>query len=190
MVPVFGRRGPDGDLTLAKISLDPMHRSCFLAWHGQREHGDGGSGGYSGGCGPSAGHRKEGILCEVSKPPFTPEVTSRKASCSLDDFLVVEMFINEGSYSTSDGQVESEDSAAFRPQEHHYSWSMRALSMFTSCIVVQLAFGHRHSVQSYSSALPNILYLESNPALRSEYNLWEREGLLCTPLSVTLNLIV
>ena len=113
-----------------------MHRSCFLAWHGQREHGGGGSGGYSGGYGPPAGHRKEGILCEVSKPPFTPEVTSRKALCSLDDFLVVEMFINEGSYSTSDGQVESEDSAAFLHQEtplfsvnqrllrclHHASW--------------------------------------------------------------------
>ena len=32
------------------------------------------------------------ILYEVSKPPFTPEVTSRKASSSLDDFLVVEVF--------------------------------------------------------------------------------------------------
>ena len=64
------------------------------------------------------------IPCEVSKPPLTPEVTSRKALCSLDDFLEVEMFINEGSYpATSDGQVESEDSAAFRPQEHHCSWS-------------------------------------------------------------------
>ena len=46
MAPVFGRRGPDGDLTLAKISLDSMHQSCFLAWHGQSEDGGGYSGGY------------------------------------------------------------------------------------------------------------------------------------------------
>ena len=64
------------------------------------------------------------ILCEVSKPPLslTPEVTSRETPCLLDDLLVEEMFINEGSYpATSDGQAELEDSAAIRPQEHHCS---------------------------------------------------------------------
>jgi len=34
----------------------------------------------------------DSILCEVSKPLFTQEVTSRKGPCSLDDFLVVEVF--------------------------------------------------------------------------------------------------
>ena len=46
-----------------------------------------------------------------------PEVTSTKNSCSLDNFLVVEMFINEGLWPTPVGQVESECSSEFRPQE-------------------------------------------------------------------------
>ena len=60
------------------------------------------------------------VTCKVSNPPFTdltPEVTSTKSPYSLDDFLVVEMFINEGSWPTSVGQVESEGPAAFRSQE-------------------------------------------------------------------------
>ena len=81
---------------------------------------------------------------------------------SLDDFLVVEMLINEGSYpAASDGQVESEDSAAFRPQENTIVLGQRrAFLMFTSCIVVQPASDRRHSVQFYFGAFPNILYLE------------------------------
>jgi len=30
---------PDGDFTLAKVSSDPLHQSCLLAWDGQSEYG-------------------------------------------------------------------------------------------------------------------------------------------------------
>ena len=49
----------------------------------------------------------------LPSPILPPEVTSTKNSCSLDDFLVVEMFINEGSWPTPVGRVESKSSAAF-----------------------------------------------------------------------------
>ena len=51
-----------------------------------------------------------------------PRSDIEETPCSLDNLLVEEMFINEGSYpATSDGQAELEDSAAIRPQEHHCS---------------------------------------------------------------------
>ena len=62
------------------------------------------------------------IPCEVLKPPLHPRSDIEETPCSLDNLLVEEMFINEGSYPASlEGQVESEDSAATRPQEHHCS---------------------------------------------------------------------
>ena len=73
-----------------------MHRQYPRARHGHSGYG----GGYGGGYGPLAGHWKEDVTCKVSDFTFTsltPEVTSTKNTCSLDDFLVVEMFINEGS---------------------------------------------------------------------------------------------
>jgi len=93
-----------------------MHQSCFCVRHDHSGYG----GGYGGGYGPLAGHWKEDVTCKVSNLPFTnltPEVTSTKSPYSLDDFLVVEMFINEGSWPAPVGQVGSEGSAAFRPQE-------------------------------------------------------------------------
>ena len=64
----------------------------------------------------------DSIPCEVSKPPIYPRSDIEETPCSLDDLLAEEMFIYEGSYpATSDGQAELEDSAAIRPQEHHYS---------------------------------------------------------------------
>jgi len=89
-----------------------MHWPCPRVHHGHS--------GYGGRYGPLAGHGKEDVTCKVSNLPFTnltPEVTSMKSPCSSDDFLVVEMFINEGSWPTPVGRVESEGSAAFRPQE-------------------------------------------------------------------------
>ena len=83
-------------MTSVKTLLDMMHRQCPRVRHGHSGYG----GGYGGGSGPLAGHWKEDVTCKVSNPPFTnltPEVTSTKNPCSLDDFLVVEMFINEGS---------------------------------------------------------------------------------------------
>ena len=71
---------------------------------------------YGGGYGPLAGHWKEDVTSKASDPPFTnltPRVTSTKNSCSLDDFLVVEMFINEGLWPTLVGRVESECSSEF-----------------------------------------------------------------------------
>ena len=79
-----------------------------------------GHSGYGGGYGLLAGHGKEDVTCKVSilpSPILSSEVTSTKKSCSLDDFLVVEMFINEGSWPTPVGRVESEGSATFRPRE-------------------------------------------------------------------------
>ena len=73
-------------MTSVKTSLDMTHRQCPR--------------GYGGGYGPLTGHGKEDVTCKVSDSPFTnltPEVTSTKNPYSLDDFLVVEMFINEGS---------------------------------------------------------------------------------------------
>ena len=70
------------------------------ARHGHSGYGGGYGGGSGGGSGPLAGHWKEDVTCKVSNPLFTnltPEVTSTKNSCSLDDFLVVEIFVNEGS---------------------------------------------------------------------------------------------
>ena len=49
----------------------------------------------------------------LHSPVLPPEVTSTKNLYSLDDFLVVEMFINEGLWPTLVGQVESEGSAVF-----------------------------------------------------------------------------
>ena len=43
------------------------------------------------------GHGKEDVINKVSDPPFTnlfKEVTITKNTCSLDDFLVVELLIN------------------------------------------------------------------------------------------------
>ena len=57
------------------------------------------SGGYGGRYGLLAGHGKEDVTCKVSEHPFT-NLTPRSdidEKLSLDDFLVVEMFINEGS---------------------------------------------------------------------------------------------
>ena len=53
----------------------------------------------------------------LPSPILRPEVTSTKNPCALDDFLVVEIFINEGLRLTPVGRVESEGSAAFRPRE-------------------------------------------------------------------------
>ena len=72
-----------------------MHQSCFYVRHGHSGYG----GGYGGGYGPLAGYWKEDVTCKVSNPLFTnltPEVTSRTSPYSLDAFLVVEVFINEG----------------------------------------------------------------------------------------------
>ena len=77
-------------------------------------------GGYGGGYGPFVGPGKKDVTCKVSDSPFTSltlEVTSTKNSCSLDGFLVVEMFVNEGLWPTPVDRVESEGSAAFQPQE-------------------------------------------------------------------------
>ena len=81
-----------------------------------------------------------------------PEVTSRKNACSLDDFLVVEMFINEGLWPTPVGRVESKCSA-FRPREtpllsisdellqclHHASWCSQhsVVSTLVNCDMIQ-----------------------------------------------------
>jgi len=79
-------------MTSVKTSLDMTHRQCPRVRHGHS--------GYGGGYGPLAGQGKEDVTYKVSDSPFTnltPEVTSTKNPYSLDDFLVVEMFINEGS---------------------------------------------------------------------------------------------
>ena len=79
-----------------------------------------GHSGHGGGYGPLAGHGKEDVTCKVSilpSPILLPEVISRKNPCSLDDFLVVEMFINKGLQLKPVGQVKSECSSAFRPRE-------------------------------------------------------------------------
>ena len=91
MAPVYGRRGFARVMTSVKTSLDMMHWRCPRVHHGHS--------GYGVGYGPLAGHGKEDVTCKVLDSPFTnltPEVTSMKNPCSLDDFLVVEMFINEG----------------------------------------------------------------------------------------------
>jgi len=110
--PVYGRRWFARLMTSVKTSLDMTHRQCPRVRHGHS--------GYGGGYGPLAGQGKEDVTYKVSDSPFTnltPEVTSTKNPYSLDDFLVVEMFINEGSWPIPVGQVESEGFAAFRPQE-------------------------------------------------------------------------
>ena len=71
-----------------------------------------------------------------------PRSDIEETPCSLDDFLVEEMFINEGSHpATSDGPAGSEDSTAIRSQEtplfsvnqrlfrclHHASWCNQLL---------------------------------------------------------------
>ena len=72
----------------------------------------------------------------LPSPILLSEVTSRKNPYSLDDFLVVEVYINEGLRATPVGRVESDCSSAFRPREtplfsvndeffqclHHASW--------------------------------------------------------------------
>ena len=156
-----------GERTLAKISLDSMHQSCFLAWHGQSEYGGGYSGGYVLGFSlhlSQKWHRWKlhahwmtfwWWRCSSTKdhtPPLRMVRWNQKILLPFDLKNTIVL-----------GQ----------------RW---ALSMFTSCIVVQSASDRRHSVQSYFGALPNILYLELWAASRSECNLWERKGLLCTPL--------
>ena len=101
-----------------KTSLDIMHRQYPRARHGLSGYG----GGYGGRYGPLAGHGKEDVTCKVSDSPFTnltPEVTSTKNPCSLNDFLVVEMFINEGSLIGRNHN----DLLHFDLKKHHCSWS-------------------------------------------------------------------
>ena len=104
MAPVYGRRGFARVMTSVETSLDTKHQSCSRVRHGHSGYGGGYGGGYGdgygGGSDPFAGHWKEDVTYKVSNPPFTNltlEVTSTKSPYSLDDFLVVEMFINEGS---------------------------------------------------------------------------------------------
>ena len=66
------------------------------------------------------------VTYKVSNPPFTnitPEVTSTKSPYSLDDFLVVEMFINEGSWPAPISQVNQKVLLHFNLKKHHCSWS-------------------------------------------------------------------
>jgi len=64
------------------------------------------------------GKRTSPVRPRILPSPVLPQKWHRGQSpYSLDDFLVVEMFINEGSWPTSVGQVESEGPAAFRSQE-------------------------------------------------------------------------
>jgi len=89
--PVHGRGEFARLITFVKTLLDMMYQRCPRVRHGHR--------GYGVGYGPLIGHGKEDVTCKVSNPPFTnltPEVTSTKNPCSLVDFLVVQMFINEG----------------------------------------------------------------------------------------------
>ena len=90
---------------------------------------------------------------------------------------------------TSDGQVESEDSTAFRPQEtplfsvnqrllrclHHASWCNQ-LPIVAVVLNSTLA----------PFQTPCTWNCEQFQGVSAAF---EREGLLCTPLSVTLNLI-
>ena len=97
---------PDEDLTLTKISSDLMHQSSLLAWHGQS--------GYGGG--DVVDIVVGSIPCEVSLSLSYPRSHIEETPCSLDNLLVEEMFMNEGSYpATLEGQVDSEYSAATRP---------------------------------------------------------------------------
>ena len=110
-------------MTSVETSLDAMHQSCFWVRHGHSGHG----GRYGRGYDPFAGHWKEDVTCKVSNPPFanlTPEVTSMKSSFSLDDLLVKEMFINEGSWPISVDQVNQKVLLHFDLKKHHCSWSM------------------------------------------------------------------
>ena len=62
-------------------------------------HGHSGYGGRYGGMVSldAAGKRMTPVRSQILPSPIlSPEVTSTKNPCSLDDFLVVEMFINEG----------------------------------------------------------------------------------------------
>jgi len=114
----------DENLTSAETSLDTMHQSCFRACHGHSGYGDG----YGGGYGPLAGHWKEDVTCKVSNLPFTnltPEVTSTKSPYSLDDFLVVEMFINEDHYLHRLVRRDQKVLLHFDLKKHHCSWSTR-----------------------------------------------------------------
>ena len=111
------------------------------------------------------------IPCEVSKPPLTPEVTSRKDLCSLDDFLEVEMFINEGSYPNFGWLCGTGRFCCLSTSRNIIVLGQpETSSVFTSCIVVQPTSDRCHNVRSYFGALPNILYLELYAALRSECN--------------------
>ena len=160
-----------------------MHWQCPWVCHGHS--------GYGGGYGPLAGHRKEDVTSKVSNPPFTnltPRSDIDEKPMLIRWLLVVEMFINEGSWRTPVGQVESEYFFAFWPREtplfsvinellqclNHASW-------YNQLPIVTTVFNH--TLAPFQTSCTWSCEQQGVSAT------FEREGLLCTPLSVTLNLI-
>ena len=73
---------PDGDLTLAKVSSDPLHQSCLMARGGQGE--------YSG--------EEVTVDTVADRILFLSHSRSdiKDSLCSLDGLLGKEMLMNEG----------------------------------------------------------------------------------------------
>ena len=73
---------PDGDLTLAKVSSDPLHQSCLMARDGQGMH--------DGDEGPAVVVADKILFLSHSRSDV------KDIPCPLDGLLGKEMLMNEG----------------------------------------------------------------------------------------------